>query len=70
VDFTDAELEAIERACSLQARREREMAAMVDRPMLRNHREDSAAELERIASALQLDRKRRALTKRCPGCDD
>jgi hypothetical protein len=64
VDFSDADLNAIERACRLQAGRERELQPRPIRPVIRNQRQDSAEELERIANAIQSNRRQRAPVSR------
>ena len=71
MEFDQAELDAIERACRAQANFYRELASKVDRPIQRNQRIDSAVELERIADRIQQDRREQAMrAKRCPSCDD
>jgi hypothetical protein len=64
MDFTDAELTAITRACVLQAEHDRKLAEMTDRPAIRNQRLDSAAELAEIARQIEQDRRDRAIRGR------
>jgi len=71
VEFEQAELDTIEGACRAQANSYRELAAKVDRPIQRNQRMDSAAELERIADKIQQDRRARAMREKdCENRDD
>ncbi len=70
MEFIDEELLDIERACTAQSQRDRESAAMMDRPMMRNQRRDSADRLNRIADRIQQDRRLGALERsRCSNCD-
>jgi len=71
MEFDQAELVNIERACRAQANSYRELAAKADRPVQRNQRMDWAVELDRIADRIEQDwRERAALEKGCPSCDD
>jgi hypothetical protein len=70
LEFTNEEWEAIERACGLQARRDEEIAAMSNRPMIRNERLDSATELKRIAAEITRARRERAMRRACRNCED
>ena len=63
MEFEQADLDAIERACRAQANFYRELATKVDRPIQRNQRIDSALELEKIADRIQQDRRERAMRK-------
>jgi hypothetical protein len=51
------ELVEIERACNAQAQRDRKSAAMMDRPITRNQRNDSAGRVSRIAGRIPEDRR-------------
>jgi hypothetical protein len=57
MEFEQAELDAIERACRAQANAYRDLAMKVDRPIQRNQRMDAAAELELIANKIQHHRR-------------
>jgi hypothetical protein len=61
MEFSDEELLDIERACNAQSRRDRESAALIDRPMMRDQRDDSADRLSRIVARIQQDRRARAV---------
>jgi hypothetical protein len=68
MNFTDAELTAITRACLLQAEHDRRLAELTDRPMIKNKRLDSALELARIACDIEQDRRQRAIGE-CESCE-
>ncbi len=71
MEFDQADLDAIERACRAQANFYRELASKVDRPIQRNQRLDAAVELERIATRIEQSRREQALlSRRCESCDD
>lgn len=71
MEFTDAELLAIERACRVQAYADRQLAQNTTRPMIKNQRLASADKLQDIVLQIEEDRLRRALAgKPCEGCDE
>lgn len=61
MEFSDAELTAIEAACRARADFYDDLAQKVDRPIQRNQRLDTAKELLAIANRIQEDRQQRAL---------
>lgn len=69
MDLTDTQWTAIERACRAQARRDRELAELADRPIARNQRMDSAQELLQIADQIAADRRGRATAGPLAGGD-
>jgi len=72
MDFDEAELEVIERACRAQAACHRERATKMDRPLLRNQAQDAADALGRIVSKIESRRRTRAAlaARSCAGCED
>ena len=69
MEFTNAELETIARACRQQAYHYRELAEKTDRPIIRNQRLDQAEAMMSIAAQIEEDRRRRAIGG-CTNCDD
>ena len=61
MEFSDAELTAIEAACRARADFYTDLAHKVDRPIQRNQRLDTAKELLAIANRIQEDRQQRAI---------